>query len=479
MTRDNTSVNSGKNVVLAELVNELGWSHARVMREVNGFLGTGYVGRSSVAEWVNNGRLPREPLPTVVAHLLSAAVGRTITVTQLWGHSARESEFWIAADHGQALTWDFGGVLRTADDWVSNVGRTMDTDRRRFMAISGAALTAAGWGYLDTPAAEASVMEWAEPSAIKITPAILDVLETTISGIRRLDAVEGGNLNTLRVAHRQFCMVAEWVKSGNVVGHGTHQRLLDAWANLCHIAGWMAVDAQQHGLAQRYYFTGLQVTKTTGNKELAAHFLGALSQHASHRGMGKDATELADAAVETAKGARPIVQSLVWSRAAEAQAVMGNAYGCQAAIDKVHDLGTAEARAVTPHWMYWFNQAAMESRSGWSTLLLAKDRARGGDRIFSAGEKLLAPHAGACSEFPRDHLVNASWLARSYVWRGEIGQAMQVGMGCLDMLPKVNSPRVASLLGDFMDELKQHRGARGSRRVAELTRTLQTSSGVS
>jgi hypothetical protein len=358
----------------------------------------------------------------------------------------------------------------------------MDTDRRHFMAISGTALTGPAWAYLDSPASAVMVDEFNRaPDAIKITPAMVDALEVTISGLRKLDDVEGGNSHTLRLAHNHFRTVAEYVRSANTGDQHTHLRLLDAWANLCQITGWMAVDAELHGLAQRYYLTGLQITKTTGNQELGAHFLGCLSQQAAHRGLGKDATEFAEAAIEAAKGTGAAIQAMAYSRSSEAQAAMGNTYACQVAIDKAHDLlSSPRAASGTPQWLYWFDPAALESRAGWIMLALTQASSRNTNNLLKTAENLLAPHLTPrrtvnAADFPRDTLVNTSWLARSYVWRGEIEQAVETGRVCLELLPKVHSPRATALLREFTNELNQHRRARDNSEVAELTNRLQVS----
>ncbi len=173
MTGRKKTGSARKNPVLFGLLAELGWSRSRLAAEVNAFMGRDYIGRTTVFEWVGNGRIPREPLPTVVAHLLSDAVGRKITVADLWGAGARKSASWMPADHGQRkMTFDYSGVLHTAGDWIDNVGRTMDSDRRKFMAVSGAALTTPAWAYLDAPARGDTIKATLDtPDAIKITPA--------------------------------------------------------------------------------------------------------------------------------------------------------------------------------------------------------------------------------------------------------------------------------------------------------------------
>ncbi|MGH3544993.1 MAG: hypothetical protein ACRDPW_03585 [Mycobacteriales bacterium] len=71
---------AGKNVELIALLRQLGWSQAEFTRALSAVLGLGYLARSTVAEWVNQDRVPRDPVPTVAAHVLSDALGRTITL---------------------------------------------------------------------------------------------------------------------------------------------------------------------------------------------------------------------------------------------------------------------------------------------------------------------------------------------------------------------------------------------------------------
>jgi hypothetical protein len=51
------------------------------------------------------------------------------------------------------------------------------------------------------------------------------------------------------------------------------RRLFAALAEIGQLAGWMAVDAGRHGLAQRYFFTALR----------AAHVLAGLAFQAATR----------------------------------------------------------------------------------------------------------------------------------------------------------------------------------------------------
>src|SRR5207248_469209 len=44
-------------------------------------------------------------------------------------------------------------------------------------------------------------------------------------------------------------------------------------SDLTQLAGWMAFDAGQHGLAQRYFFTGLRAAHDAGYRAMEAHIL--------------------------------------------------------------------------------------------------------------------------------------------------------------------------------------------------------------
>lgn len=97
------------NVVLGALLVELGWSAGLLAEAVNGVLGPGHVARGTVADWLRHDRLPRGPLPTVVAHVISDSLGREIGLGELWSGRATPSQLWVPADAGDGPGVDSGG----------------------------------------------------------------------------------------------------------------------------------------------------------------------------------------------------------------------------------------------------------------------------------------------------------------------------------------------------------------------------------
>ena len=89
--------------------------------------------------------MPRHSLRTVVAHLISDALDREVTVTQLWSGRTQPTEFWVPVDHGLQLPWTAEGTVEVLDNWLRHARGAIGLDRRFFLAVSGAALTAPAW----------------------------------------------------------------------------------------------------------------------------------------------------------------------------------------------------------------------------------------------------------------------------------------------------------------------------------------------
>ena len=116
--------------MLGALLGELAWSPSLLAEAVNGLLGPGSVARSTVSDWLHRDRLPRGPLPTVVAHLISDTLGREVSLAELWSGRAKPAELWVPADAGMNLPWTPAGTVEVLDDWLGHTGGSIGMDRR-------------------------------------------------------------------------------------------------------------------------------------------------------------------------------------------------------------------------------------------------------------------------------------------------------------------------------------------------------------
>ena len=348
------------NEVLGTLLAELGWSPGRLTNAVNGLLGPGYVARSTVSEWLHQDRVPRHPLPTVVAHLVSDALDREISVTRLWSGRAQPAEFWVPADARLHLPWTAEGTVGVLDDWLRHTGGAIGMDRRIFLAVSGPALTAPAWGYVDHLGAAGAGSFAAladERRSITVTSAMVDAVAATTAGIRNLGNTEGGNADNLRFVHQHLTWVGKLLRQARFAKGAVADRLLAEWAQLAQLAAWMAMDAGKCGLSQRYFTSGLHAAHTAGDRSVGTYLLADMSQWRVIQGRlddgvdlgraARDAVELANAAHEVARSTPAAVRALAASGFAKAQAAAGNARGFHAAAAGGSDRGSP--RCTHPH----------------------------------------------------------------------------------------------------------------------------------
>ncbi|MGH3568395.1 MAG: hypothetical protein ACRDRH_20675 [Pseudonocardia sp.] len=448
------------NVVLGKLLTELGWSPSRLVLAVNGVLGPGYVGRSTVSEWLHHDRLPRHPLPTVVAHLISDTLDRDVSIDELWSGRAQPTELWVPADTGLHLPWTAAGTVEMLDDWLRNTGGSIRVDRRSFLTISGAALTAPAWGYVDHLAGTrgGSLAMLADAGrGITVTPAMVDVVAATTAGLRNLGNADGGHEDNLRFVHHHLTWVAKLLRRSRFTTAAVADRLLAEWAQLAQHAAWMAHDAGRHGLAQRYFTSGLHAAHTAGDRSVGAYLLAVTSQTAVHRGRlndgidqaraARDAVELANAAHEAARPTPAVVRAIAASAFAQAQAAVGNARGFHTAADEARTLlDTPGALDNLPPYLAWFWPGNLEQCLAQGALTLAAVTSRDCRGLLDSADAALSRTAADEAGTPRHTLFQVGMLSRAHVAADDLDRAVPAGLTALRQLPTVRSRRCALIL---------------------------------
>src|SRR5262249_38432908 len=117
----------GRNDALAELLDELGWSPKALAQKVNRAFGTGTVAESAPYHCRDSGRVPRQPLPSLVASLLSDALGRTVRTDELWPGERLRSAALLPASVGLDRPWTPTALGEIVQEWITGGLR----DRRR------------------------------------------------------------------------------------------------------------------------------------------------------------------------------------------------------------------------------------------------------------------------------------------------------------------------------------------------------------
>ena len=446
-----------RNTALMRLLHEVGWSQAGLARSINTVMGAGYISRSTVSEWMNQGRVPRDPLPTAVAFLLSEAVGREVSVHEVWQGRAASSQLWLPALSGLIGPWRHTGMLRAVRDWLEQCEIALDFDRRTFLPAQGEDLVDSVRSYLAVTHKPVSLEYRPGPhrDGRRVSRSMTAIAAETLQRLRRLDDVEGATLANLRFVHRYAMNIAQYISSGEAADSAVLRELLDLWMQLCQLAGWMAYDAQQHGLAQRYWHSALHAARSLGDRDHGAYIVALLAHQSAHRNRVGEASALITAAAIAAKDASPALRSLIEGVRAYTEALIGNAYGVESSAARAHELIEDRAAYDTPPWLYWFSPATTRVGHGQALLVLADHAERRNQSRLEQAARMLAPSAAMDhTDFPRETAYNRVWLAQSQARRGEVGEALRTAAPILAD-DAVRSPRCLTQLTRLGADLRR------------------------
>ena len=210
------------------------------------------------------------------------------------------------------VPWDGGGTAEAA----AQLSRGGHVERRTFLVLSGAALTAPAHQWLvHEPESLTSAMR----GGSRISGKLVDRLPPMIADLRRMDDVAGGG-SVLSMARSQFSWVSELLNQASY-DEATGRKLLVTLAELGQLIGWAAFDDGQYGLAQRYYLVGLRAAHSANDQPLGAHILGCMAFQSTRYGDPAEGVTLAETALAGAgRGAPVSLLAVLYGRQAEALA---------------------------------------------------------------------------------------------------------------------------------------------------------------
>ncbi|MFI1890340.1 carph-isopro domain-containing protein [Streptomyces jumonjinensis] len=444
------------NAALASCLGELGWSPKVLARKLNRVFGAGTVAESAPYHWRDSGRVPRSPLPTMTAYVLSQELGRVVSVDELWQGRASDSLAFLPATASMGHTWNYQGLMRIVEDWV--LGGLVD--RRRFLAVSGGGLLALVSQYLDGTAGRGPFSP--RLSEDTTTDPLVAQVEQNLPLLQQLDDVNGG-LRHLPYVGAQFRSVGLLIQSGGLAEAAT-VRLIRALAEIGQLAGWMAFDSADHGLAQRYFVTALRAAHQVNDRALCAHILADMSFQAASRQHPADAIALGEAARRASDGSTASVRASVLSRLAYGYATAGRSSDFERTSALARELiETRTGGEEEPRWMYFLTPNHLECQAGYALVGLGRsvienEQRAVGRRFIRTGLDLLETGAHAVEKgdpSQRRALFEGGWLALGYSAAGELERACEIGATAVGRLDTVRSPRSVALLDQLTADLRR------------------------
>jgi len=170
-----------------------------------------------------------------------------------------------------------------------------------------------------------------------------------------MDDVAGGG-SVLAMAQQAFGWGAGLLDRALYDGR-TGRVLHVVLAELGQLCGWLAYDAGDFGLAQRYYIAGLRAAHTADDRPLGAHILAIMANQAARQGQPAEAVTFVETALAGTRGrATPALLAELHFRQAYAFAVLRDTSACTAAISQARTQVEQLKPDDDPPWLYWLGR---------------------------------------------------------------------------------------------------------------------------
>lgn len=447
------------NAQLAAAIAEAGLSHAQVARALvrvaqecgaDELVG---VGRSHVSHWVGGSR-PSGRAPALLAEALSRHLGRSITVEQLGFTPARQ----IPSTH-VVPDWHVDTLATLTD-----LGRAdVDPERRRVLeagAYSVAALTLppAPWWQEMAGRGTVRVAVGARP----VRRGDLEAVRDMVSMFSHVDQRRGGGHARRTVVQYLTTEVAGFLR-GSYTDDQVRRGVFSAASELAYLAGWMAFDNAEHGVAQHHFTVAVKLAAEADDPPMAGHVLRAMAHQALDLGHQGQARELADASVQGQRYAMasPRERSLLGVVYARTLVAVGESKAAAVALNRAEDdLAAAGPGDDEPGRVFFFGEASLAHE----TACALRD---GGDLRGAVREFRRSVRTRQTTAFTRTHAITLGYLGAVQARQGGFEEACATWSSALNAMDGIRSGRTRQVAADMRSVLSPFR-RRGLRAVADL-----------
>ncbi|EME99494.1 transcriptional regulator [Streptomyces mobaraensis NBRC 13819 = DSM 40847] len=431
---------------LQALIQEAGCSNAGLARRVN-MCGAEHgldlrYDKTSVARWLR-GQQPRGRAPAVIAEALGRKLGRTVTIDEIGMANGKNLASGVGLQFSPTV---MGAIEQVCELWRSDVGRR---DFLSGTSVASSALVEPSRDWLITGADP----QVARSAGARVGVSDVEAVRATTEALVELDHRYGSGHVRPVVVHYLNSVV-----SGLLAGsyrEAVGRELFAAVARLTELAGYMAVDTGQPGLAQRYYIQALRLAQAAGDRGYGGYVLAASMSHlAASLGNPREIAQLAKAAQEGARGqVTPRVEAMFYAAEARGHALLGDARSCQTvaakAVTKLEQADGGIDSGDDPSWIRHFDRAYLSDELAHCHRDLGQS-----EPARRHAEDALANHSEGRV---RRRAIGLLLLATAHVQQREVEEACATGTRALELLGTLRSNRGAEYLEDFQQRLQPFR----------------------
>ncbi|MFF7204609.1 transcriptional regulator [Streptomyces sp. NPDC008141] len=428
---------------LQALIQEAGCSNAGLARRVN-MVGTERgldlrYDKTSVARWLR-GQQPRGRAPGIIAEALGRKLGRTVTIDEIGMANGKNLASGVGLQFSPTV---LGAIEQVCELWRSDVGRR---DFLSGSAVAASALVEPSRDWLIT-GADTQV---ARTAGSRVGVSDVEAVRAMTAALTDLDHRFGSGHVRPVVVHYLNSVVSGLLSGSYRESIG--RELFAAVARLTELAGYMAVDTGQPGLAQRYYIQALRLAQAAGDRAYGGYVLAASMSHlAAQLGNPREIAQLARAAQEGARGhVTPRAEAMFLAAEARGHALLGDAHTCQTVAGRAQAaLERAEPRSGDdPAWIAHFDHAYLADELAHCYRDLGRPEAA----AHHAADAL----DGHPESRARRRAIGLVLLATAQVQQREVEQACHTGTRAVELLGGLRSSRGAEYLDDLQQRLEPY-----------------------
>ncbi|MBT2676439.1 transcriptional regulator [Streptomyces sp. ISL-14] len=426
---------------LQALIQEAGCSNAGLARRVN-MCGAEHgldlrYDKTSVARWLR-GQQPRGRAPAIIAEALGRKLGRTVTIDEIGMANGKNLASGVGLQFSPTV---LGAIEQVCELWRSDVGR------RDFLSGSSVAASALvepsrDW-LISSP--DSQVARSAGP---RVGQSDVAAVRAMTQALVDLDHQYGSGHVRPVVVHYLNSVV-----SGLLAGsyrEAVGRELFAAVARLTELAGYMAIDTGQPGLAQRYYIQALRLARAAADVPLGGYVLASMSLQATYRGFGDEGVDLAQAALERNRGlATARTMSFFRLVEARAHARAGDAQAAGAALKAAEGwLERSREGDNDPSWLgfYSYDRFAADAAECYRDLKAPRQVRRFTEQALSKPTE----------EFVRSHGLRLVVSAVAELESGNLDAACEQGVRAVEVAGRISSARTTEYVKDLLHRLEPY-----------------------
>ncbi len=300
--------------------------------------------------------------------------------------------------------------------------------------------------------------------------AAVESIRSMFGVFQEMDVIQGGG-DIARRAVAQY--LTEHVLPLLQESHAepVRQALFEVAAEQTYLAGWMAFDCGQHGIAQRYLIQSLRLADASGNRMLGSHVLAGLSDQATQLGHPEEGLRLARTGRHGLRGLRaPAALTDLYVLEARALSVMGRSTDTAATIAQAEKTFDLVNTANEPEWAKFIDEPYITGEIANSL----RDIGDPAEAHRYAGQSV---EAARRQNRGRRGSLSQTVIAVSFTQQNDLESAIVASHKAIDIAAGVpNSARYVTAMTDLRQRLVPFRQDAGTRELlARIDRTALAS----